>query len=67
MIVGPDRYDYKKMPHNHAICTKCGKVFDFDYDFKLEMKDINYINALSHYSLLPLTFDQNIFCRFSKK
>ena len=36
MLVGPDRYDYKRMPHNHAICTKCGKVFDFDYDFKLE-------------------------------
>ena len=36
MLVGPDRYDYKRNPHNHAICTKCGKVFDFEYNFDLE-------------------------------
>ena len=35
MLVGPDRYDYIREPHNHIICTKCGKIFDFDYDFKL--------------------------------
>ena len=34
MLVGPDRYDYLKKPHNHAICKACGKVFDFEYDFK---------------------------------
>ena len=36
MLVGPDRYDYITKPHNHAICTKCGKVFDFDYKFEYE-------------------------------
>ena len=36
MLVGPDRYDYIHKKHNHAICTKCGNVFDFEYDFKLE-------------------------------
>ena len=36
MQLGPDRYDYKHVSHNHIICTKCGKVFDFVYDFKLE-------------------------------
>ena len=36
MLVGPDRYDYIYKKHNHAICTKCGKIFDFEYDFKLE-------------------------------
>lgn len=36
MIVGPDRYDAVKRMHNHAICTKCGKVFDFEYDFEYE-------------------------------
>lgn len=36
MLVGPDRYDYIKKPHNHAICIKCGKVFDFEYDFEYE-------------------------------
>lgn len=33
MIVGPDRYDAAKEVHNHAICVKCGKVFDFEYNF----------------------------------
>ena len=36
MLVGPDRYDYITKPHNHAICTKCGKVFDFEYKFEYE-------------------------------
>ncbi len=36
MLVGPDRYDAIKEVHNHAICTKCGKVFDFEYDFEYE-------------------------------
>lgn len=36
MLVGPDRYDYITKPHNHAICIKCGKVFDFNYDFEYE-------------------------------
>ena len=36
MLVGPDRYDYITKPHNHAICTNCGKVFDFEYKFEYE-------------------------------
>lgn len=36
MLVGPDRYDAVKEVHNHAICTKCGKVFDFEYNFEYE-------------------------------
>lgn len=36
MLVGPDRYDYILKPHNHAICAKCGKVFDFEYNFEYE-------------------------------
>jgi Fe2+ or Zn2+ uptake regulation protein len=27
--IGTDRYDFKKSEHSHAICEKCGKVFDF--------------------------------------
>ena len=27
--IGKDRYDLKKSEHSHAICEKCGKVFDF--------------------------------------
>ena len=39
--VGGDRYDYPKKPHNHVICTKCGKVFDFSYNFENEkLKEI---------------------------
>ena len=36
MLVGPDRYDAVREKHNHAICTKCGKVFDFKYDLEYE-------------------------------
>lgn len=36
MAVGPDRYDAVKEVHNHAICIKCGKVFDFDYEFEYD-------------------------------
>lgn len=34
MSVGPDRYDYIHKQHNHAICIKCGKIIDFEYNFK---------------------------------
>lgn len=33
---GPDRYDYVHNIHHHAVCKKCGKVFDFNY--KINMK-----------------------------
>lgn len=33
MTVGPDRYDYLYKEHSHAICERCGKIFDFYYDF----------------------------------
>ena len=36
MKVGPDRYDYIREPHNHVMCTKCGKIFDFEYSFEYE-------------------------------
>ena len=36
MSIGPDRYDYIYQQHNHAICIKCGKVVDFEYNFKYD-------------------------------
>ena len=36
MQAGPDRYDYRRKAHNHIICTKCGKIMDFDYNFELD-------------------------------
>jgi len=39
MLNGPDRYDYireESTKHNHAICTKCGKIFYFEFDFEYE-------------------------------
>ena len=30
-----DRYD-KIINHSHFICTKCKKVIDFEYNFKIE-------------------------------
>ena len=35
---GPDRYDFIIVPHHHLICSKCGRIFDFKYDFNI--KDI---------------------------
>ncbi len=32
----PDRYDYFYKEHNHAVCSECGKVFDFTYPFNRE-------------------------------
>lgn len=26
----PDRFDFRLDSHNHALCVKCGKVFDFE-------------------------------------
>lgn len=25
----PDRFDWQLMPHDHLVCDKCGKVYDF--------------------------------------
>ena len=36
MLSGADRFDYVFQEHYHAICEKCGKVFDFMYDFEGE-------------------------------
>lgn len=33
---GPDRFDYIDKEHFHIICNRCGKVFDFMYQFKQE-------------------------------
>lgn len=35
---GPDKYDYVHNTHHHAVCKKCGKVFDFNY--KINMKSL---------------------------
>ena len=41
MKVGPDRYDYIREVHNHVLCTKCGKIVDFEYSFEYEkLKEI---------------------------
>ena len=36
VLTGPDKYDYIDKEHYHVICNKCGKVFDFMYQFKKE-------------------------------
>ena len=36
MKIGADRYDYIRNPHNHAMCIKCGNIFDFEYSFEYE-------------------------------
>ena len=44
MPIGPDRYDLIKNNHNHAICLKCGKVFDFECKFNFEELKENVYN-----------------------
>lgn len=36
MPVGPDRFDYIHEQHHHAVCTICGKVYDFVYNFNTD-------------------------------
>lgn len=36
VLDGPDKFDYVCKEHYHIICNKCGKVFDFMYQFKQE-------------------------------
>ena len=37
----PDRFDFIcNEPHNYAICSECGRVFDFHYEL-----DINKLNS----------------------
>lgn len=36
MPVGPDRFDYIHKQHHHAVCTICGKVYDFVYNFNTD-------------------------------
>ena len=44
--VGPDRYDYVSIPHNHVICEKCGKIYDLYCKIPENLKqDVN--NELS--------------------
>lgn len=33
MPLGPDKFDYIYKPHDHIVCVKCGKIYDFEYDF----------------------------------
>lgn len=39
MPFGSDRYDYFHKIHNHIVCEKCGKVFDFNCELPIELKE----------------------------
>jgi Fur family peroxide stress response transcriptional regulator len=40
---GPDRYSLIRDEHCHAICSKCGKVFDFYYNLNFnDLKNTIY-------------------------
>jgi Fur family peroxide stress response transcriptional regulator len=43
---GPDRYSLIRDKHCHAICSKCGKVFDFNYNLNFnELKNTIYMQT----------------------
>ena len=40
---GGDRFDGKLKPHNHFLCTKCGRLLDLE----LDMQSIDEVNRLA--------------------
>ncbi len=40
---GGDRFDARVEPHNHFLCTKCGRLLDLD----LDMHSIEEVNRLA--------------------
>ena len=57
-ILNKERFDGTVLPHSHAICTKCGKIFDVEnveldseaikkiqkkYKFKIDYSNIHYV------------------------
>ena len=40
---GGDRFDGKLEPHNHFLCTRCGRLLDLE----LDMKSIEEVNRLA--------------------
>ena len=40
---GGDRFDGRLEPHNHFLCTKCGRLLDLD----LDMHSIDEVNRLA--------------------
>lgn len=49
---GADRFDGRTEPHAHFMCTKCGKVMDFDNDtinHLLEKASENFSGEISGY------------------
>lgn len=65
MTIGPDRYDAVRKIHNHAICIKCGKVFDFEYDFEYE-KIKKAIQEQTGIEILDKGFALEGICNFCK-
>lgn len=39
MPFGSDRYDYFHKVHNHIVCERCGKVFDFECEIPTELQE----------------------------
>lgn len=50
---GADRFDHQCHDHYHAICVKCGRVFDVDMEFMVDLekniKDTHGFECTSHY------------------
>ena len=40
---GGDRFDGRVEPHNHFLCTKCGRLLDLE----LDMKNIEEVNQMA--------------------
>lgn len=41
---GGDRFDGRTEPHNHFLCTKCGRLLDLELDMK-SIEEVNHLAA----------------------
>lgn len=61
----PDRYDYIKQKHNHIICIRCGKVFDYYFSLDEEMLKQDTLSQTS-VEIVDNTFTLNGICNECK-
>lgn len=58
-----DRFDYMRFDHSHAICPKCGKIYDFDYDINCEGLCKEVLNQTNIELELPVSITVQGICK----
>jgi len=63
---GPDKYDYIHHLHHHAVCKKCGKVYDFKYEINMKELEKNILSQTDIEDVSEYIIVQGI-CKDCKK